>query len=447
MRRALLAALALALLGAPAAAAHPLGNFSVNHLAVVSIGRGEVDVRWILDQAEIPTFQERGRAPADVLAAKRSVARRGLALRLDGRPAALRPVGDGRISFPAGQGGLRLTRVELRFRAARDGAARVELHDGTFAGRVGWRDIVVRPAPGTAVRSSAPASEPTHGLRVYPQEVLGSPADRRAATFSVRPGAGTVDAPGRADVGPVSADRGAGGFAAVFDDAAAGKGVLILFLLAAFGWGALHALSPGHGKSMVAAYLVGTRGRPRDAVTLGATVTVTHTIGVFALGLVALSLSDFILPEDLYPWLNLVSGCLVLAVGLGVLRSRVRKQHEHHHHHDHDHGHDHPHDRRSIIALGASAGLIPCPSALVVLLGAIAQAQIALGLLLIVAFSAGLATTLTTLGLAVVWTTRRATRFAPTGRAALALRVLPTASAVVICFLGAALTLRALPTL
>ena len=451
MRRALLlAGLAAGLLLAPAAHAHPLGNFSINHLAVVSIGREDVDVRWILDQAEIPTFQERGRPAAGVLAAKRGVARRGLALRLDGRLAALRPVGPGRISFPPGQGGLKLTRVELRFRAPRAGAARVALHDGTFPGRVGWRDVIVHAAPGTAVRSSAPATEPTHGLRVYPREVLGSPSDRRDASFTVRPGHGTVIAPHRASVGPVSADRGAGGFARVFDDAAAGRGVLILFLLAAFGWGALHALSPGHGKSMVAAYLVGTRGRARDAVTLGATVTVTHTIGVFALGLVALSLSDLILPEDLYPWLNLISGCMVLAVGLGVLRSRLRHArhaHTHAHAHPHEHNHDHDHSRRSIIAMGASAGLIPCPSALVVLLGAVAQAQIALGLLLIVAFSAGLAFTLTGLGLAVVATTRRAARFEPTGRAAVALRVLPTASAFVICGLGAVLTIHALPAL
>ena len=113
------------------------------------------------------------------------------------------------------------------------------------------------------------------------------------------------------------------GFAGLFEDAAAGEGVLLLLLLAAFGWGALHALSPGHGKAMVAAYLVGTRGTARHAVALGATVTVTHTIGVFALGLVTLALSQYILPEDLYPWLNLVSGLLVVVIGAGVLRSRI----------------------------------------------------------------------------------------------------------------------------
>src|SRR5207249_3940378 len=214
--------------------AHPLGNFSVNHLAVVSIARDAVDVRWILDQAEVPTFQERGLAPREVLARKRAAAEAGLALRVDGRAVALRPVGAGRIAFPPGQGGLRLTRVELRFRASAVGARRV---------------------------------------------------------------------------------------------------VLLAFLLAAFGWGALHALSPGHGKAMVAASLVGTRGTARQAVLLGATVTVTHTIGVFALGLVTLALSDFILPEDLYPWLNLVAGAMVVGVGVAVLRSRMRHAHPHAHPH------------------------------------------------------------------------------------------------------------------
>src|SRR5205085_12565855 len=115
------------------------------------------------------------------------------------------------------------------------------------------------------------------------------------------------------------------GFAGVFADAASGRGVLLLFLLAAFGWGALHALSPGHGKTMVAAYLVGTRGTARHAVALGATVTITHTIGVFALGVVTLLLSQWILPEQLYPWLNLASGLMVVGIGAAVLRARVAK--------------------------------------------------------------------------------------------------------------------------
>ena len=113
--------------------------------------------------------------------------------------------------------------------------------------------------------------------------------------------------------------------------------MLVLLLLGAFGWGALHALSPGHGKAMVAAYLVGTRGSARDAAVLGATVTVTHTIGVFALGLVTLALSQYVLPEQLYPWLTLASGLMVVLVGASVLRSRLRRAHVHEHHHEHDH--------------------------------------------------------------------------------------------------------------
>src|SRR5205823_2825707 len=220
------------------------------------------------------------------------------------------------------------------------------------------------------------------------------------------------------------------GFAGVFADAASGKGVLLFLLLAAFGWGALHALSPGHGKTMVAAYLVGTRGSARHAVALGATVTITHTIGVFALGLVTLALSQYVLPEQLYPWLTLVSGLLVVIVGASVLRSRIRAARaQHHPHHDHDHYHHHDLTWRSLVAMGASAGLIPCPSALVVLLGAIAQHQVALGLILIVAFSLGLAMTLTGLGLAVVYARQLTNRLSFSSRLATAL---PSISAVVI---------------
>jgi ABC-type nickel/cobalt efflux system permease component RcnA len=232
------------------------------------------------------------------------------------------------------------------------------------------------------------------------------------------------------------------GFAAVFEDAAAGQGVLALLLLAAFGWGTLHALSPGHGKAMVAAYLIGTRGTARHAVWLGVTVTITHTIGVFALGLVTLALSQYILPEDLYPWLTVVSGLLVVMIGAGVLRARFRRRH-----HDHAHHHHHEHStvtRRSLIAMGAAAGLIPCPSALVVLLGAIAQHEVALGLLLIVAFSVGLAATLTGLGLAVVYARRILPRGRLTGRVA---ALAPSVSALAIVVVGCVLTAQAVPAI
>jgi nickel/cobalt transporter (NicO) family protein len=427
----------------------------VNHLTVVRVGAERVDVRYVLDQAEIPTFRQRGLRPAEVLRRTREAVARGVTVSAGGRAVPLRLAPGGRIALAPGQGGLRTTRVEILLSARTAARGSVVVRDATFPGRVGWRAIVVRPGAGTAVRSSVPSADPTGGLRAYPAAGLSSPADRVGARLDVRPGAGTVVAPRLTGAGTETARvRAAGdGLAGTFADAAAGQGVLLFLLLAAFGWGAVHALSPGHGKAMVAAYLVGTRGTARHAVALGLTVTVTHTIGVFALGVVALGLSSAILPEDLFPWLNLVSGLLVLLVGAGVLRARVRAarhrqghhehgHHEHgHRHHGHDH-HDHDLTRRGVLAMGASAGLIPCPSALVVLLGAIAQHQVALGLVLIVAFSAGLAATLTALGIAVVHAGRLTARLRPTSRIVTAL---PAASAVAIVAAGVLLTARALP--
>ena len=435
-----------------------------------------VDVRYVLDQAEIPTFRERGLPAARVLERKRAEVARGVTLTVGGRPVALTLRPGGRLSFPRGAGGLHTTRVELLLSARVAPRGAVVVRDATFPGRVGWRAVLAEPGRGTAVRSDVTSADPTRRLRVYPTALLASPANRTVAHLRVSPGSGTVTAPrGDGGAGTTTTDRGAGDrFGSVFERAAAGQGVLLLLLLAAFGWGAVHALSPGHGKAMVAAYLVGARGTARHAVALGLTVTVTHTIGVFALGAVALALSAYVLPEDLYPWLNLVSGLLVLGVGASVVRARVRRARapaDHHHHghdHQHEHGHDHQHEHghhdhehghddhghghhdhgdlrpRALLAMGASAGLIPCPSALVVLLGAVAQHQIGLGLVLIVAFSAGLAATLTGLGLLVVAAGRVSTRLSG-ARAGRVLAVLPALSAIAIVAVGLALTAQAVP--
>jgi ABC-type nickel/cobalt efflux system permease component RcnA len=488
--RAALIAVVLVLIGAGSADAHPLGNFSVNHLSTVSITADRVDVRYVLDQAEIPTVQERGLSRAEVLRRKLAEVERGLHLTVDGRPMVLRPAGRPALTFPPGAGGLATTRVELAFNAVVRKPLRVALNDDTFPGRVGWKAIVAAPGDGTAVRTQTPSGDPTGGLRTYPQGLLDTPADRREANFSVTAGAGTLVAPeedggkpravsvadaegggragGAAGGGTGATSNGAesasrsDGFTALFADAAAGRGVLIVMLLAALGWGALHALSPGHGKAMVAAYLIGTRGTSRDAVLLGMTVTVTHTIGVFALGLVTLALSQYILPEQLYPWLTLVSGLMVVAVGGAVLRSRLRRRsgeahghahdhgdaHGHAHEHRHEHGpaHSHVPDRRlgtaGLLSMGAAAGLLPCPSALVVLLAAISQHEVALGMLLILAFSLGLAGTLTALGIAVVHARRFLPRRVVTSRVA---ALLPALSAVLVIAIGLVLAARAVP--
>jgi nickel/cobalt transporter (NicO) family protein len=447
MRRAVLllgVALALATAAGPASA-HPLGNFSVNHLDVVRISADRVDVRYVLDQAEVPTAAERGLSSAEVIRRKLGEVRRGLELTVDGRRARLYPVGAPRLSFPAGAGALPTTRLELALRARVADPARVELRDATFPDRVGWKAVVAAPGEGTAVRSTAPGNDPTRGLRRYPEDLLSSPADQREARFSVEPGDGTLTAPRTAGGGSFeSRADAAGGFAHLFEDAASGRGVLLFLLVAAFGWGALHALSPGHGKAMVAAYLVGTRGRARHAIALGGAVTITHTIGVFALGVVTLALSQYVLAEDLYPWLTLVSGLMVVTVGAAVLRSRLRharahaggKHHHHHHHHEHDLS------WKGLIGMGAAAGLIPCPSALVVLLAAISQHEVGLGLLLIVAFSLGLAGTLAGLGLAVVYARRVIPPRLAAGRL---VGALPAVSALLIVVVGTVLTVRAVP--
>jgi ABC-type nickel/cobalt efflux system permease component RcnA len=452
MKRTLLLAVTALALGAPTASAHPLGNFSINHLSEVSISSDRVDVHYILDQAEIPTFQERGLGKERVLERKQAEIARGLRLGVDGRIVALRIRPGARIAFPQGQGGLRLTRIELDLSATVSDPRRVRFEDRTFEGRVGWKDVIVRSGRGTAVRSSVPASDTTHGLRSYPKDMLTSPLDRRAASFGVASGTGTVDAPRGLASSDLTQNRSGDGLAGVFANAADGKGVLLFLLLAALGWGAVHALSPGHGKAMVAAYLVGTRGTARHALALGATVTVTHTIGVFALGLVTLALSQYVLPEDLYPWLTVASGLMVVLVGSGVLRSRIRARraaaahaHAHAHGHAHSHGgHSHTHAPedltwRGLLGMGASAGLIPCPSALVVLLGAISQHQVGLGLLLITAFSVGLAATLSVLGLAVVYARGLLGRLNMGGGLAAAL---PSISALVIVAAGLVLAAK-----
>jgi ABC-type nickel/cobalt efflux system permease component RcnA len=238
--------------------------------------------------------------------------------------------------------------------------------------------------------------------------------------------------------------------------------VILLALLLALILGAGHALTPGHGTTIVAAYLVGNRGNARHALFLGIVTTITHTVGVFVLGFVTLLVSNYVLPERLYPWLEFLSGVLVAGIGLVLFRHRLadllgyrRSHHEHHEHgHDHHHGHehtDHSHlppgadDRpvtwRSLLALGVSGGLLPCPSALVVLLGAIALHRVAFGMLLIVVFSFGLAGILTGIGLLLVYARRLFERFPSDGRL---LRTISVASAVVVTLAGLVIAAGAL---
>jgi ABC-type nickel/cobalt efflux system permease component RcnA len=477
---ALACSMGIAVAAGPSPAfAHPLGNFTINQLAQVRVDDTHARIHYVLDQAEIPTFQQLQRYDADgsgaidtageqrrVLASLLDEISSGLVLTANGRPLRLGAPEHPQLSFPPGQGGLALTRVEASLAARLPAGTRhVELANDAFSGHIGWDAIQILPGDGTDVRSSVPASDPTDGLRAYPQDLLSSPPDDRQASFEVSPGSGRVTAPPGLSGDDATTDRSLDGFA----NALAGgntHGLLVLLLLAAaFGWGALHALAPGHGKTMVAGYLVGARGTPRHAAILGLTVTATHTVAVFALGLVTLAASQYVLPEQLYPWLGVLSGLLVVAIGLTVMRSRFARwraaraqaapgpdAHAGHHHHEHDHHHHHPDGpitMRSLIGLGVSGGIVPCPSALVVLIAAISQHRLGLGMVLILAFSLGLAATLTSIGVAVVFGGRLITRLRPERRifGSRFAGALPALSASVIVLAGVLITSKAIPQL
>jgi len=252
---------------------------------------------------------------------------------------------------------------------------------------------------------------------------------------------------------------------------------LIGLFLGATGWGAAHAFTPGHGKAIVGAYLVGARATGWHAIYLGLTVTATHTLGIFALGVVTLFASKYVVAEDLYPWLGAISGFLVLTIGVNIMIGRwklwragdgLQDHHHHHdhdhdhnhhhvHHHDHDHGHGHDHNDsqghshlppgadgtpvtwKSLLVLGISGGLLPCPAALVLLLAAVSQQRTALGLALVVAFSLGLAGVLTAVGLLFVKGGRLFDRSPRTSALA---RILPIISSLAIALLGLFITIQ-----
>ena len=258
-------------------------------------------------------------------------------------------------------------------------------------------------------------------------------------------------------------------------------------IVGAFLWGAAHAMSPGHGKTLVGAYLMGEKATVRHALFLGFTTTVTHTLGVFILGGVTLLASRAFLPEQLFPWLSLLSGLLVVTIGGNLLRDRLNKQidlklhsnphSESHHHHSHDdsHAHSHSHDSthrhhshsgghihshvlpegnislKSLLALGVSGGLIPCPSALLLLLSSIALGQVGYGLILVLSFSLGLASVLTGLGLLLIyskylfkrlpiekWTDQKSFKIK------WIMNVIPIVTATAITFIGLMISIQAL---
>jgi nickel/cobalt exporter len=412
----LLAALALPAL----ASAHPLGNFTINRFARVEVAGDRLYVRYVVDMAEIPTLQ---RVPVRI---------GRLRVSLDGRPVRLRIVRTA-LAHPIGAAGLHTTRFQAILAGPPvRGRAAIAVDDRNYADRIGWKEIVF------GTRTPSTSDE----LRAYPKDLLTSPLDvtRAQATLAPTHDAAPTLLSGKALAAP---DRIAdSGFASLIGHKHLSLAVILGSLALAVFWGAAHALSPGHGKTIVTAYLVGSRGTPRHAALLGLITTVTHTAGVFALGGITLLLSRWIVPDRLYPWLDLAAGLLVVGVGAAVLTTRARHARAHRHGHDHHH-HDHEqaHNLRSLLAVGVSGGLLPCPSALVVLLAAISLHRVGFGMALVGAFSVGLAAAITGVGLVAVLAKGAFARFDGRGRLA---AVLPAVSAAVIVLAGIGMVVRAL---
>ena len=493
-------AAALFLGAAAAASAHPMGNFSVNRYARLEPAPRALELLYIVDFAEIPTFQALSEYPAlaaerdpSTLASRREAAlvrnalarvwESGLDLRMNGRPVRLRRRAAD-LSFSPGAGGLPTMKLSLRLAAAwaGAGAADVSYDDRNAPARIGWREVVLRaddairiahadvgavdrsealtryPAdPSADVPNVSAARFRAEGVVVSAEPRPASPstafaAPRIAVSLAPRIAAAAAPRVAPAPPGPTAgtpaeapppAPRRFDRFAALVAARRLTPGLVALSLSIAFGLGGLHALSPGHGKTVVAAYLVGSRGTPRHALLLGVVVTASHTVGVFLLGLVTLALSRAIVPEKLYPAIQLLSGLTIVVIGGALFVRRLARRAAAGHSHAVEVPEGAP-TASALLALGVSGGILPCPSALVVLLSAIALHRVGFGLFLIVAFSAGLAAVLSGIGILVVRAGRLLSRFE--GAAAWARRV-PAFSALLIGLLGIAIAARAFPEL
>ena len=542
-------------------AAHPLGNFSISQYSALRVGADSVAIRYIVDMAEIPTFQEiqetgiipNGDDPHTqaYLAKKILALRDGLSLEIGGRRLPLH-VDSEEIIFPAGAGGLPTLKIGVSYTARLPASANglkfsLNYRDGNFAGRAGWKEIIALAEPGISLLSSSVAQKDRSALLSnYPTDLLNTPPQDLEArvVFSVpvitatvvgaekstslagevitpvssvpsrarrtisdqtsdehvyvknvgdgrdRPLLKEVTSPERSpalnlessidnkvvqlQVNNQSTPRDS--FTELIARKQLGWNVVLIALAVAVGLGAFHALEPGHGKTLVAAYLVGSRGTLKHALLLGLIVTAAHTSGVYLLGGITLYASQYIVPERLYPWLGVVSGVMITILGTVLLIQRYRSKgvghshdhhghaHEHAHHHgygherDHQHGsHTHRHSPahshhevqnkaslRELLTLGVSGGIVPCPAALVVLLSAVSMNRVGFGLLLIVAFSAGLAAVLLGIGVLMVYARQSMLGLQSEGK--WITRWLPITSSAFIVLFGLALTWQALQT-
>jgi ABC-type nickel/cobalt efflux system permease component RcnA len=488
-RRALAVLLAAAALvlgpGAVAAFAHPLGNFSVNRFNGVVIAHAEVRVDHVLDLAEIPTAQlgdriDAPRALGEALCAEELA---GISVGVGGRAVDL-SVHETEATVGSGQADLPILRLECELRGNFPpllDKTRVTFHD-SGAAKLGWHEVTARGDGVTLLASDVPEDSTSQRLSAYPKGLLSSPLDVRGAALVVRPGG-----PALSDAGVTTGSLPTG-LPMTFDSgitdriagliAQRGQLVAVLAMLAALALGAAHALAPGHGKTVMAFYLAGKRSRSvRAAMTVGATVTATHTASVLVLG-VAVTAGAALVPDRLYAWLSVASGLIIAILGVGLLRRAVRNSrsgsgaehgHDHSHGHAHRHGHDHSHGdgdghghshghghrhghghsdsvgRGGLVAVGLAGGLVPSPSALVLLLAAVAAKKAWFGVLLVLGYGVGTALTLAAVGvLASRMTTRFDASLLKRPRLETLSRLLPVGVAGGVCLVGVGIMARTL---
>jgi nickel/cobalt exporter len=457
------------------AKAHLIDSANIDQYTRLEVGLKSIRVHYILNMGDFPAYLERRAIDTNVdaqlspeeletyLNKKIPELLARLSLKVNDNPIELSLITKD-LSFPAltipdTEGQLITMQLVLNLAAQlpeASGPLAVEYSNNNFTEGSGWREIVVRPLDGLALSDSALEKDLSNELQSYPAAMKSTLLDVRSVRFRAAVGGAASREPVPTPVaGTASSTQSNDPFAGLIAAPDLTPQLIFFSLLLSLVLGAGHALTPGHGKAIVGAYLVGNRGRAKDAVILGLTTTITHTSSVFVLGFVAMFVSSYILPERLFPWLELISGALVVVIGLRMFWQRLLDfarhgyvpQHSHDDHHDHEHGaHTHTHDAspmtlRGLLALGVSGGLLPCPSALVVMLGAIALHRIAFGMLLIVAFSLGLAGVLTGIGLLLVYAQRLFERFPSDGRL---IRGVSVVSAAVVTVAGLVITAGAL---
>jgi ABC-type nickel/cobalt efflux system permease component RcnA len=483
--------------------AHPMGNFTINHYSGIHLEDGQIEIRYFIDMAEIPTFQELQRSGlsgrfddprlTDYLSLQGQTLLRGLQTTLNGSPVTLRLTTQ-EVIFPVGAGNLPTMKLGFVYRGelgkeCPTGRCELDYQDANFADHAGWKEIVVVSGAGVSLSGSTAAEQDRSAeLSNYPTDLINSPPQQLRAQVNFSFARTANETVGALSALPVETMRNTrqsngghrdtsrqdrdGSCAAVkltpnrqgtprnsFTDLVGtqqiGLGIALLAALISAGLGALHALEPGHGKTIVAAYLVGSRGTAKHALLLGMIVTVVHTAGVYLLGAITMYAQKYILPDRIYPFLGVLSGMLIAGMGCYLLLQRYLGA-------EFSHGHDVPVaegeqlakgsqalpkrfvSARQLVVLGITGGIIPCPAALVVLLSAVALHRTIFGLYLIVAFSVGLAAVLIAMGMITVYAGRLMSKLRLEGP--FVQKWLPMGSAAMITLLGCGIALRSLTT-